>query len=227
MITGPRFTGAPAPFWWAGALSIFVHGLGGIALSAVLIGAGNSSETGTAPGVLLHAKLHRQLPEVPVEPAPAALQPAAAGNAASNGSRTTVPPAAGLSSPMEHVDQPAASRHGAGTIQTASADPWNSYLPASQLDMIPTPIGDPDSSLLDGMLFARSPIQVKLYIDESGTVQRVTLDIPDDEQAAAEPIRTMFRQTGFVPGRKNGQPVASVLTIVVNISDLGRTHQIE
>lgn len=213
MITGSRVTGAPTPFWWAGALSIFVHGLGGVALSAALVGAGNSSETGTAPGVLLHARLHRQLPEVLVEPAPAALQPAAADNATSNGSRTTV--------------APAASRHGAGTIQTASADQWNSYLPASQLEMIPTPISDPDSSLLDGMLFARSPIQVKLYIDESGKVQRVTLDIPDDEQAAAEPIRTMFRQTGFVPGRKNGQPVASVLTIVVNISDLGRTHQIE
>ncbi len=206
------FTGTSASLWVAGVLSVVLHGLGGVALSAVLIGTRDPSDSTPSGKFPLSATLQQNFPVVP-----GPLQPKANHRV--------------LTRDTQHLALrekpliPAADSADPKTSNTS--DIWDNYLPADQLDMIPTPIADADSSLLDGMLFEKSPVYLKLYIDESGTVRRVLIDLPDSEQTSAEPIKTMFARTGFVPGRKNGQPVPSVLPIVIDISELGGLRKLD
>jgi hypothetical protein len=215
-------TGTSASFWLAGVLSVLLHGIGGITLSATLIGTRDSSNNIAAGKFSLSATLRQNFPVVsgPLRPKP---RRHVFGINTQNLS---------MSEPETHASYthkkplvPAtdtADRKTSGT-----SDIWDNYLPANQLDIIPTPIADADSSLLDGMLFEKSMVYLKLYIDKSGAVRRVLIDIPDSEQAAAEPIKTMFTHTGFVPGRKNGQPVPSVLPIVIDISELSGLRKLD
>lgn len=189
-----------------------LHGLGGIALSATLIGTKNSSNSTLSGKFPLSATLQQNFPVLPGPLLPKANRHV-------------------LTRDAQHLalrEKPLIPAADSAYPKTSNiSDIWDNYLPANQLDIIPTPIADADSSVLDGMLFEKSPVYLKLYIDESGAVRRVLIDIPDSEQAAAEPIKTMFTRAGFVPGRKNGQPVPSVLSIVIDISELGGLRKLD
>ena len=103
-------------------------------------------------------------------------------------------------------------------------DPYADYFPAQDLDIIPMPVSAPDSRQLDGMVLNEVQVGVKLYIDASGQVRQVAVAVPDDEQPAAGPLRRMFENTAFVPGRKGGKAVASVLAIQIGVQELGRVR---
>ena len=200
-----------------------LHGLGGIALSAILIGTRDPSDSTPSGKFSIKATLQQNSP---LEPGPLLPKPRRRVLTRETQNHSiSEPDTHGSYATHEKLRAPAADT--ADRKTSGTSDIWDNYLPADQLDMIPTPIADADSSLLDGMLFEKSPVYLKLYIDESGTVRRVLIDLPDSEQAAAEPIKTMFTHTGFVPGRKNGQPVPSVLPIVIDISELGGLRKLD
>lgn len=112
--------------------------------------------------------------------------------------------------------------------QSQAADPFGDYLAAKALDIIPMPVTAPDSRYLDGMtLDVFGLVGVKLYVDAKGKVQKVVIDVPDKAQEAAEPIRTMFSNTAFVPGRLHGKAVPSVLAIQIRVSDLLSVRRIK
>lgn len=108
---------------------------------------------------------------------------------------------------------------GAPTANPPAPD-FSDYLPASLLDVPPMPVSAPDTHYLDGMLLDAAKMTVHLYIDAHGAVRDVLIDLPEDQQEAAEPIRTMFLVTTFVPGRKNRMDVPSVIDLQIDLSDL-------
>lgn len=107
-----------------------------------------------------------------------------------------------------------------GDVSATAADPYGDYLPANSLDIVPMPVTAPDSRDLDGMTLSVSPVDVRLYVDATGAVRKVVVQVPEAEQASARPLREMFRNTRFVPGRRQGKAVPSVLALRIRLSDL-------
>lgn len=100
-------------------------------------------------------------------------------------------------------------------------DAFSAYVAADTLDIIPTPVTAPDAHALNGMQFRENEVLIRLYVDATGVVRHVAVDVPEGEQEASQPLKTMFEQTAFVPGRKDGKAVASVLAIQINVQELG------
>jgi hypothetical protein len=215
--------------WMAVSASLAVHALLGWGL--ITGDKGNLNPAGAQPlPVALSASLaaapagRREVippePEVPAPenvsvPAPVAAAPAAVRNAS---------PSQGLDPSADEI-QAKPQTEGPEDRQASTQDPFGDYLPANTLDIIPMPITRPDSKYLEGMVLNESPVAVKVYVDATGRVQNVAVRIPESEQEAAAPLRTMFEETRFIPGRKDGKAVPSVMDVQINISDvLGVRH---
>lgn len=95
-----------------------------------------------------------------------------------------------------------------------AAEPAIEHLPTSALDVPPMPRSAPDEQYVEHVHRSGLPIQVRLYIDASGSVTETNLlgAAPGDEEAA-EQVMVMFRETAFSPGRLQGREVASFIDI--------------
>jgi len=221
-------TGRAGFLWMAVSASLAVHALLGWGL--ITGDKGDLNPAGAQPRpVTLSASLaaspsgRREVippaPEMPVPemasvPAPAAV-PVAVRDAS---------PSQGLDPSADEI-QAKPQTEGPEGGQVPAQDPYGDYLPADTLDIIPMPITRPDSKYLEGMVLNESPVAVKVYVDASGRVQNVSVQVPESEQEAAGPLRTMFGETRFIPGRKDGKAVPSVMDVQINISDvLGVRH---
>lgn len=164
---------------------------------------------------------HEVIPPEPETPAPQTAQaPAAVPPAAVRDTN----PSQGLDPSADEI-QAKPQTEGPEDRQAFAQDPYGDYLPASTLDIIPMPITRPDSKYLEGMVLNESPVAVKVYVDATGRVQNVSVQVPESEQESARPLRTMFEETRFIPGRKDGKAVPSVMDVQINISDvLGVRH---
>ncbi|GAA5157939.1 hypothetical protein GCM10025770_01860 [Viridibacterium curvum] len=88
------------------------------------------------------------------------------------------------------------------------------YLPADQLEYTPVPVSAPDYDSLPGANPSQTAMRVRLYVDESGTVQAVhplRLDPRDREFLVS--LRRMFEATRYLPGRRQGVPVSSYIDL--------------
>lgn len=88
------------------------------------------------------------------------------------------------------------------------------HLPTSALDVPPMPRSAPDEQHVEHVHRSGLPIQIRLFIDASGSVTETSLlgAAPGDEEAA-ERVMVMFRETAFSPGRLQGREVASFIDI--------------
>lgn len=130
---------------------------------------------------------------------------------------------AGLKSQFLRLNQAASplTPHGDETNEDAGSDDFSTYVAADALDIIPTPVTAPDIHVLNGMQLREAEVLVKLYVDAAGVVRHVVTDVPEGEQNASQSLQTMFEQTAFVPGRRGGKAVASVLAIQIDVQELG------
>jgi hypothetical protein len=215
--------------WVAVAVSLAVHALLGWGL--ITGDKGDLNPTGAQPRpVALSASLaasparrHEVIPPEPEVPAPEAATAPASFAAPAAAVRDTSP-SQGLDPSADEI-QAKPQTEGPEDGQAAAQDPYGDYLPANSLDIIPMPITRPDSRYLDGMVLNESPVAAKVYVDATGRVQNVVVRVPESEQDAAGPLRTMFEETRFIPGRKDGKAVPSVMDVQINISDvLGVRH---
>ncbi len=94
------------------------------------------------------------------------------------------------------------------------ADAAIEHLPTGVLDVPPMPRSAPDEQYVEHVHRSGLPIQVRLFIDSSGSVTETSLlgAAPGDEEAA-EQVMVMFRKTAFSPGRLQGREVASFIDI--------------
>jgi hypothetical protein len=221
-------TGRAGFLWVAVAVSLAVHALLGWGL--ITGDKGNLNPAGAQPRpVSLSASLaavpagrHEVIPPEPEVPAPeAATAPALV--AAPPTAVRDASPSQGLDPSADEIQ--AKPQTEGPEDKLPAKDPYGDYLPASTLDIIPMPITRPDSKYLEGMALNESPVAVKVYVDATGRVQNVVVRVPESEQEAARPLRTMFEETRFIPGRKDRKAVPSVMDVQINISDvLGVRH---
>lgn len=136
----------------------------------------------------------------------------------------TIEPRAPLSEPTppsarsrDAPDQPSAPPAPAsGTA--ADIDLLPDYLPPSMLDELPHAIAiarlDPPPNADPSV---GGKLRVRLWIDATGRVRQVTVvDTGGLPPAFPEAARAAFVRSQFRPARKDGLPVASVVTIVVD-----------
>jgi hypothetical protein len=216
--------------WMAVSASLAVHAL--LGWSLITGDKGNLNPAGAQPRpVALSASLaaapagrHEVVPPKPEMPAPqtapvqapVAVPPAAVRDAS---------PSQGLDPSADEIQTKPQTEGPEDRQASTQQDPYGDYLPSNTLDIIPMPISRPDSKYLEGMVLNESPVAVKVYVDATGRVQNVAVRIPESEQEAAAPLRTMFEETRFIPGRKDGKAVPSVMDVQINISDvLGVRH---
>ena len=88
------------------------------------------------------------------------------------------------------------------------------HLPTSALDVSPMPRSAPDEQYVENVHRSGLPMQLRLFIDASGSVTEARLlsAAPGDEEAAEQAL-AMFRDTAFSPGRLHGREVASFIDI--------------
>lgn len=106
----------------------------------------------------------------------------------------------------------AAERRPAGDEAAAPLD----FLPRDKLSVPPRPIGFVDvpfpAEVTEQIDLA---VQLTLFIDEQGVVQRVRLDGPDVGPVLQEAARSSFMNARFSPGELNGRAVRSQMRVEV------------
>jgi hypothetical protein len=93
------------------------------------------------------------------------------------------------------------------------------YLPRSRLTVPPRPVAQvhvPFPPEVKGVVDLR--VQIALFIDDAGTVQRVRLDSPNVPPTFAQAIQDTFLATRFTPGEVDRQPVASMIRLEVEFA---------
>ena len=95
-----------------------------------------------------------------------------------------------------------------------TAEARTAYLPSTMLERRPTPISEPDITMLQGLKASGLPVRLRIYVDRFGKVDRVkTLQASLGDQEFANGVRLMFLATAFLPGRHAGIDVPSYLDI--------------
>jgi protein TonB len=91
------------------------------------------------------------------------------------------------------------------------------YVPRQYLSTVPSPVTDVQVPFPEGLKgeFSRR-VQLSLFIDERGVVQRVRIDESSGETALEDAARDTFRQTRFTPGHIYGKPVRSLIRVEVD-----------
>jgi hypothetical protein len=109
---------------------------------------------------------------------------------------------------------PVAPREPAPAAQPPAADAVIEHLPTSALDVPPMPRSAPDEQYVEHVHRSGLPMQIRVFIDASGSVTETRLlgAAPGDEEAI-EQVMAMFRETSFSPGRLHGREVASFIDI--------------
>ena len=119
------------------------------------------------------------------------------------------PPSSAASASVEDSTDLAAVPEGA---RQATFD----YVPREFLSLAPAPLSDIDVPFPDSVKGEfKISVQLALYIDEAGVVQRVRIDGPAPPPALEEAALTVFRQARFTPGEIDGQAVRSLIRVEV------------
>lgn len=168
-----------------------------------------------APGVTIQARVVSSMDSARAEPVAAVLdmqdtttsQPLAQGNAdldhdaltqQATDSRTQVPSTA-LSSSL------AGGRY----------DQLD-YVPREFLSLTPTPLSAIEVPFPDSVTDElRIDVQLALFIDERGVVQRVRVEGAGLPPVLEDAAATAFRKARFTPGQVDGQPVRSLIKVAV------------
>jgi hypothetical protein len=184
--------------------------LGSVSLHAALLtlplgGAlkGPRSAIETAGGVI-RAFLRTEAPESAPAPEPAV---------------ATKPPAPTEIKPpprTEPAQPPAAAAPGGST--NVAAIPATFFDPA-QLTEKPRPLNEPRLDLLQPMLGRAGIAKLILYIDETGSVDRVEVESASLSPDAVERAKVIFAAMRFSPGRFDGAPVKSRVRITVGAEE--------
>lgn len=95
------------------------------------------------------------------------------------------------------------------------------FLPPSSLDHPALPKSGPAIEALDHIPTSGMTIRLRLYIDETGVVQRVApLAFAPDDEAAVLQLQQVFMSTTFLAGRRQGEYVRSYLDIEITPNPL-------
>lgn len=102
--------------------------------------------------------------------------------------------------------------------------PGRRYYPVRELDVRPgikthTEPEYPESAV-QGALSGK--VVIRLYIDESGTVERITVLRADPPGIFERSAERAFAQARFTPGMKDGRPVPVQMTLEVEFETLQR-----
>lgn len=95
------------------------------------------------------------------------------------------------------------------------------YFPTSELQIQPLPRSEPDSTRLLGIKASGLPIRLRLYVDAAGAVADIdVLSASELDTEAVDRAKAMFHATAFVPGKRNGEEVASYMDIELDLASL-------
>ena len=83
------------------------------------------------------------------------------------------------------------------------------------LNQQPRPLREPSFELLMPILAREGQVQLVLYIDESGKIERVEIGSATMPPAAAERVAQIFAAIPFSPGRIDGTAVKTRVRITV------------
>jgi hypothetical protein len=201
--------------WLAGSVSLLVHAViwGALALQPAQEGlpTGHVAAHDTLSARLITANdptLPQQAETAPVLPI----------------QQNTQTPPAPLSPQTTTANAPQPDTPDALPGNTPMPSPLGAYLSADKVDVAPVPVSAPDTRSLQGMVVPHPQVGLRIYVDAWGKVQEVMVKVPDEDRIAYEPLRQMFFATGFIPGRKDRQDVATYLDIEINISDVIRLN---
>lgn len=97
----------------------------------------------------------------------------------------------------------------------------DAFVPSAQLDRPLVPMSAPDTSLLEGLQFSGLPIRLRILVTAAGRVAEVLIvkAAPEDDDAV-ERIKAMLLATAYIPGRKDGKPVAAQLDMELQLDYL-------
>jgi hypothetical protein len=85
--------------------------------------------------------------------------------------------------------------------------------PNEGVQLVPHPRSAPDLEQLQGLAFSGLPMRIRLLIDDHGRVTDAkALETSEADDVTAAVLR-VFEETAFVPARRNGVDVTSVLEI--------------
>jgi outer membrane biosynthesis protein TonB len=185
--------------------------LGSVSLHAALLtlplgGAlkGPRAAIETAGGVI-RAFLRTEAPEPAPAPEPAvAPKPPAP---------TEIKPAPGT-----ELAKPSAPAAAPGGSTNVAAIPATFFDPA-QLTEKPRPLNEPRLDLLQPMLGRAGMAKLILYIDETGSVDRVEVESASLPPEAVARAKVIFAALRFSPGRFDGAPVKSRVRITVGAEE--------
>lgn len=99
------------------------------------------------------------------------------------------------------------------------------YLPTSALSKRPKPASEPQVQLPPGWLEASGQARLTLYVNATGQVDAVIMGRTNLSPELHGAVRDSFQNLQFSPGEIDGRPVASMMTIEVDIASfLGNRH---
>lgn len=196
--------------------SVFLHaGLIALPLGSARTGSRADLESVGSP---LRAFLRSELPEPPQVPAPpvAAVKPLPE-------PKPPAPRAEEAKPSPPRVEQPKPTPDGAARESTSVAAIPATFFDPDQLTERPKPLSEPRLDLLLPMLGRRGGVaKLVLYIDETGTVDRVEVDSATLSPNAVERAKVIFAALRFSPGRFDGTAVKSRVRITVGAEERGK-----
>ncbi|WP_326940523.1 hypothetical protein [Actimicrobium sp. GrIS 1.19] len=88
------------------------------------------------------------------------------------------------------------------------------FFSASSMERGPSPVSEPDQSLMTERSVTGLPVRLRLYIDRFGVVVDVTaIQTSEQDQAFVDNLIGMFKATAFLPGRRDGMDMPSYLDL--------------
>jgi hypothetical protein len=196
--------------------SVFLHA-GLIALPLGSARTGSRADIDSVGGGALRAFLRSELPDPPQVPAlPVAVvkPPPEAKPAPRVEQMKPSPP---------RVEQAKPTPDGAARESTSVAAIPATFFDPDQLSERPKPLSEPRLDLLLPMLGRGGGVaKLVLYIDETGTVDRVEVESATLLPAAVERAKVIFAALRFSPGRFDGAAVKSRVRITVGAEERGK-----
>ncbi len=133
----------------------------------------------------------------------------------------SAPAPAPAMAPAPVLEQPYPIRTPRPDHRASDPSPAGLFLPASALDRRPTPVSTPDPRWLDALAdqpISGLPLRVRLSITAEGQVVGVEpVEVSALDAVALPALDAMFRDTAFLPGRRQGRDVASQIELEVRL----------
>lgn len=129
---------------------------------------------------------------------------------------TPAPPGTSEAMAMNDSQGLGSQQHPTGKSGTQSVQVMNAYLPVSVLSERPQLLTDIDTEWY--LLGTDMPeLSAMLLINEFGDVDDFIVHTPSLMPMLLEDLRTRFRSARFAPGRQDGQPVKTMLRIMIRL----------